>query len=465
MASKCLVMYGASNVVVTFDEPCSRQDLLGQLAKNETFKDVDVCALGLTIFDEDFETFVEITEDSAIHNKAKIKVKETNQVRIADVLEKGPPQQARPGHVYMLPTVPQDISMSIERHRAGQYFKNRRRVLQWLYHDLCLQTMYPGKLYAEAAQALIAKFPNLADSTGTGYDSWREALRFKAKYERRKLRLQEDTDDGPPPKRSVVVNNDSLATKRITRPFSVAAMEDGEDNETIDAHVVAMAKEVTKARPDFAYISDCMARTFASRRKWIGENPSVGDIVKMYPALSMSTMAQLEFHQMTTVAVTEKLEEVLAKAAQKIIMASKKKRHLQSFLQRYEETMSGISEASHYEMTLTAAICLLPSMVKERMETFICSSDPTVVHYVPTITYEGDLLETTSFSVCLEGLKIEERSLLAAVATLLALYWAFNIVFVKKGQKTLDLLCRLIQVDSGVPATPLVRVSHSLLMQ
>ncbi|XP_075559966.1 sterile alpha motif domain-containing protein 3-like [Dermacentor variabilis] len=266
----------------------------------------------------------------------------------------------------MLPTVPQDISMSIERHRAGQYFKNRRRVLQWLYHDLCLQTMYPGKLYAEAAQALIAKFPNLADSTGTGYDSWREALRFKAKYERRKLRLQEDADDGPPPKRSVVVNNDSLASKRITRPFSAAAMEDGEDNETIDAHLVAMAKEVSKARPDVAYISDCMARTFASRRKWIGENPSVGDIVKMYSPLSMSTMlkmarpdeggplkmvlstAQLEFHRMTTVAVTEKLEEILAKAAQKIIMASKKKRHLQSFLQRYEETMSGISEASHY---------------------------------------------------------------------------------------------------------------------
>lgn len=86
-----------------------------------------------------------------------------------------------------------------------------------------------------------------------------------------------------------------------------------------------------------------------------------------------------------------------------------------------------------------------------------------MVHYLPTITFEGPLLDTKSFAVCLEELRIEEDSLLAAIATLLALYWAFNIAFVKKGQKLYDLLCRLIQVDSGIPATPLVRVSHSLL--
>ncbi|KAH7978944.1 hypothetical protein HPB49_007455 [Dermacentor silvarum] len=331
MASKCLITYGGSNVVGSFDEPWSRQDLLSHLSENQMFKDVDECALELTIYDEDFDTLVDITADSVIHNKARIKINEKSQVRIADVLEKGPPyspQQARPGHVYMLPAVPQDIIMSTDRHRAGQHFKNRLRVLQWLYHDLCLQTMYPAKLYAEAARALIAKFPNLADSAGTGY---------------------------------------------------AAAMEDGEDKDTIDAHLVAMAKEVSKARPDVNYTSDCMARTFASRRKWIGENPSVADIVKEYPALSMSTI------------------------------------------------------------------------------------DPTVVHYLPTITFEGALLDTKSFAVCLEELRIEEDSLLATIATLLALYWAFNIVFGKKGQKSLDLLCRLNEVGSGIPATPLVRVSHSLL--
>ncbi|KAH7954688.1 hypothetical protein HPB49_020935 [Dermacentor silvarum] len=159
------------------------------------------------------------------------------------------------------------------------------------------QVRYPGKLYAEADRALIPKFPNLADSAGTGY---------------------------------------------------AAAMEDGEDKETIDAHLVAMAKEVSKARPDVSYISDCMARTFASRIKWIGENPSVADIVKEYPALSMSTIARLEFQRMTDVAVLKKLEEVLGPSAKKIIMVSRKKRHLQSFLQSFDESISGASEASQY---------------------------------------------------------------------------------------------------------------------
>lgn len=51
-----------------------------------------------------------------------------------------------------------------------------------------------------------------------------------------------------------------------------------------------------------------------------------------------------------------------------------------------------------------------------------------MVHYVPTITFEGSLLRAKSFAVYLEELKIEEDSLFAAIATLLALYWAFNIV-------------------------------------
>ncbi|KAL3255547.1 hypothetical protein MRX96_017447 [Rhipicephalus microplus] len=83
--------------------------------------------------------------------------------------------------------MPLDVKLSIDRHQQGHYFGNCRRVLQWLYNDLCSYRMYPGKLYEEAARALIAKFPNLADSTGTGYDSWCEGLRFKEKYERYKL--------------------------------------------------------------------------------------------------------------------------------------------------------------------------------------------------------------------------------------------------------------------------------------
>ncbi|XP_077523207.1 uncharacterized protein LOC144134097 [Amblyomma americanum] len=270
--------------------------------------------------------------------------------RIGDVLDE--PQQAEQSRVtatysltYSLPAVPNDIQFSIERQQSGQYFKARSRVVQWLYHDLCLYIMYPGKLYNEAAQALVSRYPNLADASGTGYDSSREALRFKAKSERRKIRIQQN--DG-------------------------ATAPDREDEESIAGHIEGMKSEVQRARPDMAYIIDCMRRTLPTRRKWIGcEDPSVEVAIQKFPALAMS------------------------------------------------------------------------------------SNDTAAVHYIPTVVHRGGILTTSDFSVCLEKICVKETSLLAALATQMALYWAFNIAFDKKAQRSFDLLCRLINVDSGLRPTQL----------
>ncbi|XP_070384807.1 uncharacterized protein [Dermacentor albipictus] len=247
--------------------------------------------------------------------------------------------------VYVLPNTPLDIKLSIERHSQGQYFENRRRVVQWLYNDLCSYKMsgfteievYPGKLYEEAARALISKYPNLSDTTGTGYisfgfteswlsvffsfyllrsslmelqgcvmcmqsgtqaqwlnswllqDSWREALRFKAKYERSKLR-KADESEGLPEKRPRQEMRPALP-RRMTRPTAVANMADGEDEESIAAHIAGMCKERHKASPNHEYLSDCMKRTFADRRGWIAsEIPSVKDVLEKYPALSTNAI-------------------------------------------------------------------------------------------------------------------------------------------------------------------------------
>ncbi|KAH7959601.1 hypothetical protein HPB49_012295 [Dermacentor silvarum] len=341
-----------------------------------------ICVITLC-FDEDFQVHVDISEEDAIENKSKIKVKETCQVRIADVLqESSQPTQPARGSVYCLPAVPPDIAMAVQRHQAGQHFAGRQRVLQWLHHDLYLYDMYPGRLYTEAARALVTRFPNLADATGTGYDSWREALRYKAKYERKKVRAlsKEDVEKAPPQKRAAV--NESAAPQRIERPYTATAMVEAEDGETVACHISAMAKEVLKARPDMAYIEDCMARTLASRREWVAkENPSVDEMLLKYPVLSISSI------------------------------------------------------------------------------------DPAKVHYVPTVTFTGGILTTQDFTVCLEGIAIKEGSLLAAIATQMALYWTFNIVFNKKAQKTFDLLCHLLKVHSGLRTTPLVRVAQTLLSQ
>ncbi|KAL3184565.1 hypothetical protein MRX96_031640 [Rhipicephalus microplus] len=58
-----------------------------------------------------------------------------------------------------------------------------------LINEIAFFLRYPGKLYNEAASALVNAYPNLRDTTGTGHKSWRVALKFKAKYERKKMRV------------------------------------------------------------------------------------------------------------------------------------------------------------------------------------------------------------------------------------------------------------------------------------
>lgn len=68
-------------------------------------------------------------------------------------------------------------------------------------------------------------------------------------------------------------------------------MADAEDGETVAAHCSAMAKEMSKARPDMAYIEDSMSRTLASRREWVAQdNPSVDDVLKKYPSFAISSI-------------------------------------------------------------------------------------------------------------------------------------------------------------------------------
>ncbi|XP_075534301.1 uncharacterized protein LOC142568097 [Dermacentor variabilis] len=169
MGSKCLLTYGDRNVVVTFDEPWTGRQLMERMKEMDMFEGVCFSALVLTRFDEDFRVYVDVAEEDAIENKSKIKVRETSQVRIADVLQEPQSMQPARGSVYCLPAIPPDILMMAQRHQAGKHFAGRQRILQWLHHDLYLYDMYPGRLYTEAARALTTKFPNLADATGTGY--------------------------------------------------------------------------------------------------------------------------------------------------------------------------------------------------------------------------------------------------------------------------------------------------------
>ncbi|KAL3208337.1 hypothetical protein MRX96_039224 [Rhipicephalus microplus] len=359
-----------------------------------------------------------------------------------------------------------DVKVSIDRHQQEHYFGNRRRVLQWLYDDLCSYRMFSGKLYEEAARALIAKFPNLADSTGTGYDSWREGLRFKGKYERYKLRkANEGETSAAPPKRSRSSPKNKLPL-RITRPSAALNLNDAEAEDSIAAHIAGMQKEMLKASPKYEYLIDSTSRTYSERRLWISkEIPSVADVVEKYPALTTSTIAHLEFYLLTKVQLVDALEHYFAAAAAKIVDAARKKRHFDQFMKELVDRVDYALEAPN-DVLLTPAVCVLPSLVKERMEAFICPEDPEATYLFPKVTYRGSsIFDATLFTLLLVGISIIDENVLAAVATQIALYWVFDIVFDPKTKKSLDLFCHAAQVDSGVGPTPLHRLAVALFAQ
>ncbi|KAL3197060.1 hypothetical protein MRX96_014908 [Rhipicephalus microplus] len=71
---------------------------------------------------------------------------------------------------------------------------------------------------------------------------------------------------------------------------------------------------------------------------------------------------------------------------------------MQKFLEDLDAVLVDASEDASEEVMLTAAICVLPAMVKERMDAFICKFDPTKTHYVPTVTFMGNVLTSDAFA-------------------------------------------------------------------
>ncbi|KAH8033641.1 hypothetical protein HPB51_014922 [Rhipicephalus microplus] len=313
--------------------------------------------------------------------------------RIVDVLDveliEQTQQPART--VYTLPQPPLTLKLSLERHVPGTHFKSRNQVIQWIFHDLSTYTLYPGKLYNEAASALVNAYPNLRDTTGTGHESWREALKFKAKYERKKMRV--NTGELPPvvAKRPRKQPTSAEVQNRTTRPSIPSGFFDAEDDETILAHITGMQKECKKAKPDHEYVKDSMLRTFSARRDWISkEIPSIEDITDRYPALMLATIARNEFQTQTGVSLPEKLQEVLTPASRKIIEVARKKRHLKHFFCTFDEAASA-AQPPHKVVTrgsrdrILAAAAAFPKeaeMLQARVLRFGCTlKNPTGSKY------------------------------------------------------------------------------------
>lgn len=61
--------------------------------------------------------------------------------------------------------------------------------------------------------------------------------------------------------------------------------EDGEDERSIESHIVAMQKQWGRPNCDIISLSERMARTFTARREMVIAGEKLPDILTKYPAL------------------------------------------------------------------------------------------------------------------------------------------------------------------------------------
>ncbi|XP_077550688.1 uncharacterized protein LOC144163895 [Haemaphysalis longicornis] len=93
---------------------------------------------------------------------------------------------------YVLPPTPVGIAHNLAKaiKRSDVRLVLRRRIAEWLCHDLFRYTLYPGKLYRQVVRHLVQRHPFLRDK-----DSWYQRLRYKRKFERTKLLDAEEVAD------------------------------------------------------------------------------------------------------------------------------------------------------------------------------------------------------------------------------------------------------------------------------
>ncbi|XP_075551050.1 uncharacterized protein LOC142584715 [Dermacentor variabilis] len=173
-------------------------------------------------------------------------------------------------------------------------------------------------------------------------------------------------------------------------------------------------------------------------------------------------MLHNEFMLQTGVDPSTTLQPLLCAVAKKVIEKAQKKQHLEAFLVVFNSRLEVAAKEKRNDLMETAAICLLPCLIKECKEAFL-TTDRSTVHSVPIVICRIDAWDSTPFTDCLEDIEIEENTLPEALSTLFTLYLAFDIVFAKGVHKTLEVIAKLLDVPSNAHMSPLARVAYTAL--
>ncbi|CAN7988596.1 unnamed protein product, partial [Ixodes hexagonus] len=331
------------------------------------------------VFDKELDCLLDYDSQTILEDKGKIlvigKKKSESEPEQACIVVSASSGEERlknmnPDLKYVLPHLPLDISNSlyIQKEKGCVTDSLRRRIIQWVYHHLCQYSLYPGKLYTEASLQLAVKHAVLRDRIGTGYDPWQRSLRFKAKYERRKLEGEGVLHNRVKYARTKpAVNVSDL--RRCNRELTVYMAIFSHDQHSIAGMIETMKKEMKITVPDTNLLNDAMERTFNARREMVKQGHAITEIIETYPALALADQVFAEIHRITGLNAIERFVEVATENLSSVLELTEGKPRPALF----DDVMAHLEDAEgleNKELECVNFLCLLPLLLKETHTSF-----------------------------------------------------------------------------------------------
>ncbi|XP_031523308.1 sterile alpha motif domain-containing protein 3 isoform X3 [Papio anubis] len=309
-----------------------------------------------------------------------------------------------------------------------------------------LKQRYPStQQYNDVVNALLQAHPFL-DEDGCGFFLWKRALKDRFKYVRRPI---EDDEQ-------VIRNKCKFGHRRGQKRKSLADIRFDEiklvqikeeavcfDSE-LDEHIKWFQQEYVKTEKDWREIDKRMSQTLEIRRKMIGSQTPLKDILKLFPFLKCPYQIFREFQLLTRTDIYKKTRHILESYSENILTSfSVVDNPIHILLQ--EKMKHYTDEDMLKYMKLTATCLLLPDVFGDDPSLFVIMNEQVQVS-TPVLEVKNPFnMEVCEFSLYLERERLTKvDDCVTALAALVAAFHVFGIECPRRLSQTFNFLETLI---------------------
>ncbi|XP_062386880.1 uncharacterized protein LOC134075847 [Sardina pilchardus] len=200
-----------------------------------------------------------------------------------------------------------------------------------------------------------------------------------------------------------------------------------------------MRAECLKKHPNLSILQDKMIRTRVERRKYL-QTHSTMEALEEYPGLRFPVILLTESQSQLDVDIDRSIMTGMGQIAKKVIEECQRRATGQDLFCMYEEAKSMQHEECHRGLQVILGTLLLPYLFRENPKALyvINRKDPEVP--TPVLVITGNPFMEASFAVQLDFQDVltqEVDEVTQALATLMSIYFVFNIEYHKSVKNTL----------------------------